>query len=64
MAGALRFTMAKKPVQLRRVIQHLVTIEVRSQQHRQPNLTVCVTGRIARFIHIRLCMGTPGSGDL
>ena len=28
--------------------------------HRQPKLTVCVNGRIARFIHIRLCMGTPG----
>ena len=32
MAGVLRFAMAKKPVRLRRVIQHLVPIEVRSQQ--------------------------------
>ena len=32
--------------------------------HRQPKLTVCVNGRIARFTHIRLCMGTPRSGDL
>ena len=31
-AGVLRFTMAKKPVRLRRVIQYLVPIEVRSQQ--------------------------------
>ena len=31
---------------------------------RQPKLTVCVNGRVARFIHIRLCMGTPGLGDL
>ena len=31
-AGVLRFTIAKKPVRPRRVIQHLVPIEVRCQQ--------------------------------
>ena len=31
-AGVLRFTMAKQPVRLRRVIQHLVPMEVHSEQ--------------------------------
>ena len=30
--------------------------------HRQPKLTVCFNSRVSRFT--RLCMGTPGSGDL
>ena len=35
-----------------------------SNNHRQPKLTVCIYRRVARFINIRLCVGTLGSGNL
>ena len=46
------------------IYQLNISLSSHTFNHRRPKLTVCVNGRIARFIHIRLCMGTPGLGDL